>query len=355
MQISNSRLLFILNFVFGTLLYAFLSKDFYHYDGFSLLAVLFRMFVFSLAFSIFFLYLYLFKNTPHIKRQISTNLLIAIFSIVLVYFSIDRLGGYLASGWHSIAALTLLLFIPGIFLIVNYVNNIFLSQNKETTGINKNLSTTLIVIAIFSILIWTNSFIKSIDQENLQNIPGRTGYSLTYEQAIEQCNDLTLGKNKQECLMQTRASSGIDCELIDQESDPYNYYKNTCLTKKGMNEKDVSVCDSITEFNVKEECLFQVISIKNDWANLPITYCDKLSTNRRSECIRIIAGWKKDPLLCKRLESTKEINECFYWLAVSWEVEGACDLITGETKITFSKEDCVYRVESQRKMRESQN
>ena len=352
MKISNSKLLFILNFVIGSLLYAFLSKDFSYYsnDRFNLLLVLFRIVLFSLVFSIFFLYLYLFKNTPHLKRQILTNLFVIIFSFALVYFFIDEFSPYLAQGFQSLAGLWLLVYIPVFFLIINFVNNIFISQNKELKKTNKKLSTALIVIGIFSVLLWTNSFVKAIDYSNLSDIPGRTGYSLTYTQTIEKCNELTLENNRQTCLMETRANAGIDCELIDPQLDVYSYYQNNCLIKKSLNNKDLDGCDSISSIGQKEECMIAVISAGEDWSNLNIEYCEVFSLDdKKIQCVLAIAERKKDPSLCKSLESATQINSCLYTLGVWSEMEYACDLIADNEK----KSICHEHAKEQQKIREN--
>lgn len=115
------------------------------------------------------------------------------------------------------------------------------------------------------------------------------------------------------------------CDTIIASSYQSSYNRDSCYTKIATAEKNISLCEIITDQNNKDDCYLAVGVAKRD-----ILICDKIAgkheSRKKSKCYLEIAIAKQDLLMCDDLGNNKE--ECYKGIGIIKNDLSICEKIT---------------------------
>jgi hypothetical protein len=141
----------------------------------------------------------------------------------------------------------------------------------------------------------------------------------------EICNKIQGADYKNWCLGFVTGKSSY-CDSIAAEND-----RNDCYGVTGMNAKDVSVCEKMTNVNKKQTCL----AVARD----DIKECDATDQYGKERCVNQFAAYTKDLSVCGGAEGPTNRENCYYNVAKSTGDEDACAQYT-----VGMKDKCYFEV-----------
>lgn len=107
-----------------------------------------------------------------------------------------------------------------------------------------------------------------------------------------------------------------DCQLVDQQNE-----KDTCYNTLAINEKDVDICNNISDTIKKEECYIYVSTVTKDF-----TYCNYLQDHTtKSNCFLLSAKYSLDFSECTKIPLPHIFGPCYKYLASETEDIKICE------------------------------
>lgn len=232
----------------------------------------------------------------------SPLILFIINGIVPVAFELVFIKGLLLAAitdWSfsfTILAFIVLLLNIAFGLFINYFIVCFLYKHLKNRYYLWSLVGVLILISLFFNIYWL--------RELLQGSGGSCNLrTLITERwcTPKSCDDILYKPSREKC----RAK--LQQEIADCDKIEYNFSRDGCYVRLGVQNQYVSACEKIKDDGVRHNCYLSISKRKKD-----IAFCDSIQDQvGKDACYIGIITTKSDPAICDKIHNEIWKDSCY--------------------------------------------